>query len=375
MPRKNAENEAEPVKPSRVVFENDSNSEDFEPEESDKNAIDAEILREEKYKPEVKPDAEEFHLDEFSQFLDNLPNDAEASFIVSRLPDRNLKGEFRQPCNVQKRIDVFYWNGETTPDEFYNQITEKHGGGKYNFQIREGKGFGKAWTQVLADPPFLTEVEKALKEETKNEEQKRNSDSSQHFVSNPQAQNSKSPIKDFLEQAREFKELNEIFSPAAQTPLPAPADEGNRITKESIKMALIEKSLDQPELLAMALRSVFDVPPEDKGEIEDKGLIIETIKYVAAHPNDAKTVLDTVLSSLSSILSPLASAIMPKQPVSTITPNLPMSLNSIRANPNNAQAASAPKNEPQPAQTAKNEASQPPAAPEIVIVPSLKLKD
>lgn len=365
MAAKKTETETETQKISKIEFFNDDENEDFHGEYTDKNAIEAEILAEVKTKPN---ETEEFYSDEFALFLSSLPNDTEASFIVSRLPDRNLKGEFRLPCNVHRRIDVFYWNGESSPDDFYNQITEKHGGGKYNFQIREGKGFGRAWTQVLSDPPFLTEIEKALKsekEETKQSEQPRNSESSQNFVSNaPPPMTAKTAIKDFLEQAKEFKELSQLFAPPQVQPETAAQPTVAQATKESIKMLLIEKSLGNERLLEKALESVFNIAPAERDE-EPQGFWGTIAQAFAANPVLQDKLGDVISGTVEGASGLISGLIMPRQPPAI--PNLPINLNSIRAPKNDAQGAPQPETQPQTQETAQNEL--------LVITPSLKLED
>ncbi len=370
MAAKKTETETETQKTSTIEFVDTDKNEDFHDDDTDKDAIDGEILSEIKVKP---GEAEEFYLDEFAQFLNNLPTDTEASFIVSRLPDRNLKGEFRLPCNTLKRIDVFYWNGETSPDEFYNQITEKHGGGKYNFQIREGKGFGKAWTQILADPPFLTEIEKAFKtekEETKPSEQPRNVESSQVFANQPKPENKTDGMREMMNFFKEMKEFEKAIAPLQ--PEQIPQSNRDKITQESIQMRIVESSLGDPEILKMAVRSVFNIAPEEADE-KPAGFWESVTQAFVSNPTLQNKLGDMISSVFSASSSLVGNLLTPTQP--PIIPNAPFGLDSIRRPRNDAQPEPQPKNEPQTQETAQNAATQTAPAMQLQIIPSLKLED
>jgi hypothetical protein len=113
-------------------------------------------------------------------------------------------------------------------------------------------------------------------------------------------------------------------------------------------MALIEKAMNEPELVSMAIRSVFDIPPEMAAEAEEKSTVIEIIKYIAAHPGESKTVLDTILGSAAGVFAPLASLVMPKTP-----PPQTMDINAFRQPRNEQPPVSPPEMPATPPQTPK----------------------
>ncbi len=377
MVRKPAQIEAENKNTSTIELLNDGNSEEFPDIENDLEVKEAEIISETRIKPE---DLNEVYTDEFSQFLDNLPADADASFLISRLPDRNLKGEFRTPCNVLKHVETIYWNGETKPEEIYAQITAKHGGGKYMFQIRQGKGFGKSWTQVLADPPHLTEIEKALrtdKEETKSEEQARNNAASQVFANLQRPTEPTDAFAGMRQFMTVFQEI-EAFKQAIKPPEPTvsePAPAQPEITADTIKLKVIEKAIENPELLQMAVMSVFKIPAEVKDSVEGEqgNFLVETFKFAFSHPNETKAVIETVVSGFGSFFAPIISRFSapPAQP----PPTANFGLDSFRMPRNEPPAAPMAETQPQPQQSPAAPVFEPQPQPESAKIPFVALED
>lgn len=301
-------------------------SEEFEENLEDETIQEAVIISETKtnfaQKEEVEPD-------EFSQFLSQLPTDSEIKFIVTRLADRNLSGQFRLPCLSDQHTDNLYWTGETDPSDIYSQITKKHGGGRYRIQIRGREGFAKnaTWTITLSDPVELSDRENLIKnEKAKADEQERKNDTSQMFA-NPIPQTSpKSALKEFLEQAQEFKQLQELLAPqpAPQPQIiqqPAAPVTAAPVTKESIKLTLIQEAVKEPELLKMALRSVFEI--QEPITPEDKPSWFENLALsFASNPE----IQEKALVIIGQVAAPLIGLLTPKVPpvIAEASPQPPM---------------------------------------------------
>lgn len=378
MKAKTTENDEENKSTVKFELVNEDDDVEFPNETGDETAIEAEeILPSKPFSEILQPD--EPIDSRLSDFFSTLPQNNGTRFIVARLPDRSMSGKFRLPCDEEEDCESVYWKGETEPSELYAKIRNMNGGGVYRIRTHGNTGFvkGGTWTVTLGDPSKKSDKEKLIDEKNakaKTDEQPRRDENSQVFVSKPQPEvTAKTAIKDFLEQAKEFKELQELFAPppAAQTEQPAQTAAA-QITKESIKMALIEKSLAQPELLEMALKSVFDIPINEAEE-KPQGFWETIAQTFAANPTLQNKLGDVISGTVEGVSGLVGNLIMPNTPPAI--PNLPISLNSIRAPRNDAEGAPQPKNEPQAQETAQTAPLQPAAAPEIVIVPSIKLED
>lgn len=355
------------------------------PDESDEKIKDAEILSETKFdKPVDAEELEEFISDDFSQFLLNLPSDTEASFVVSRLPDRNLKGEFRQACNVFQKKTVIYWNGETAPDEIYSQVVEQFGGGKYMFQIRQNQRLGKAWTEVLGDPPHLTEIEKALiaeKQQTHQLEQAKTFTPNQDFTANPSNEKqSNNSIKDLIGQIKDVKELQEILNPPPQTAAPATNSNADikPQTKAEIALEFYSRAVDD-NAKTKIINSIFGTASSEVLETEEKGFIAETFEYVVHNPSNTITAIQTIFGGLASIFAPLLqsrqTAAAPNFAPAQNNAPAAFNLDALRNVQPDAQPAQQPENASQAAQSEKNGIVQTESSQALTVIPSIRLED
>lgn len=342
-------------------FETDLiSNENFEEIRQDKNAIPAEILSESRVLLEPK---EEQLNEKLTELLKNLPQEAETKFIVTRLADKNLSGQFRILCNHNEECDAIYWNGDSEPSELYAQVRKLHGGGLYRFRTHANGGFVKngTWTQIISDGSELSEKEKVLELLKNNSAEPVKVEVNQpQFV--PQQTTNQDSFEQFLMQFERLEQFKKAIAP--QNPPPIEQTAAPNVTKESIKLTIVEKCLDEPELLKMAVRSVFDVPAEIAEAETEKNTVVEVIKYVAAHPSESKAVLDTVLGSVSGLIAPFASLIMPKpQPMN-------LDINAFRIPQNEQPIVSPPETPTTPPQSVKIE----PLKVEEV-VPHIKLED
>lgn len=298
-------------------------------------------------------------LDDFTIFLESLPDDSNPSIIITRQPDRNYAGQFRIPCESQEHSGTLNWNNYTDASEIYNDVAKEFGGGRYSIQVKDGQRFEKnrTWTTTIADPVNLSEKEKTLLElKTKTDEQLRTVENSQLFANPVPVQNElpRNSLKDAIEQIKDLKEFQNLLMPPSPPPTEQPAAQPTTppITKETIKMAIIEKALNNENLLEKAIEAVFDIAPE---AVETQGgALVEIFKYAASHTSETKAILEIAVQSVGSLIMPF----IPKPPavLPTIRQN---GLQRFKKPADTPTAESVPKNEPQPQQTAKN---QPPAA-------------
>lgn len=297
----------------------DQESEDFEIldkseapdfDENDENAIDAD------FKPltnNFTPPARAAHVaqlhedevqkDDFALFLEGLPKNEDVTIIVTRLADKNLSGEFRITCNAHQKVDTIYWNGETEPDELYSQFTKKHGGGRYSFQIRRGKGFDRAWTQILGDPAEPSEKEKTiLAAKAKMTEHDRTPEHSQLFA---QPQTAVKPIDELIEQFEKMNRLREAITPPAQ-PQPqtisAEPTAARRSIKDEMLLSLTEQAKESPELRQLIIGALFDRQNEST---EKTGFDWSTaMNWIFENPEQSFGVLSGLAGSLFSAFRP-----------------------------------------------------------------------
>ncbi len=303
------------VKKSEIAFIDDDAGEDFHGELPIK---DAEITSETRTaQTKFDDDAGE---DFLTQFLASFPDTSNISFVVTRQPDKHLAGNFQIPCDGQSYTDTIYWTDESEPSDLYDEITRKHGGGRYTIQARTGaKGFqkNKSWTINLADPPQPSErLKTLLTVKTKTAEEQQQQQPAQNPVPQPDAshQPPKSAIKQALEELEDFQKLQKIFTPPALTTAPPPIaapPQVEPVTTDSVKWRVLDKALNFEPLVEKALNGVLELPPEtvDAGS---GSVVIDTVKFVWAHPEETKTVLDMALSSLSSVAAKLFSPSQPK---------------------------------------------------------------
>ncbi|MGI8642395.1 MAG: hypothetical protein ACR2MG_20900 [Pyrinomonadaceae bacterium] len=302
---------------------------------------DAEVIKETR-RVEKTDDAQ----DTFSKFLESLPEDSSPTIIITRQPDRNSGMQFRTPCEGQEQTGTLSWNNYTDASEIHADIAKRFGGGRYTIKIKDGQRLEKnrTWTTNISDPPFLSEKEKAALElKTKSEEQLRNNETSQVFA-NPQVAptEQKNPLLEAIEQLKYLKEFQNLVSPPETPTAAQPAAQPLQpaITKETIKMAIIEKALNNEALLEKAIEAVFDIPPETAET--QSNTVVEVIKFAASHQSETKALLDMAFSSVGAIIANL----IPKPPP-VINQNAPVGLQRFKRPPGNAKPAPAPETPPQ----------------------------
>ncbi len=329
---------AEESEKSEIQFESEPETEDSRAQLPIKEA---EIIKETR---RVEP--AETEKDDFTKFLESLPMDSNPTIVIVRQPDRNFAGQFRTPCDSQQHGSSLNWNNYTDANDIYADIAKQFGGGRYTIQIKDGQRFEKnrTWTTNISDPPFLSEREKAANElKTKSEEQLRNNETSQVFA-NPQAAptEQKNPLLEAIEQLKYLKEFQNLVlppeTPTAAQPAAQPLQPA--ITKETIKMAIIEKALNNEALLEKAIEAVFDIPPETAET--QSNTVVEVIKFAASHQSETKALLDMAFSSVGAIISNL----IPKPPP-VINQNAPVGLQRFKRPPDNAKPAPMPETPPQ----------------------------
>lgn len=360
------ENLPDEVSKATISFEENPITEEFD----ELPIKDAEIVSETPL-TKVKTAEKEEEPDDFTKFLLTLPEDSNPAIIITRQPDRNYAGQFRIACESQEHTGTLNWNNYTDPSEIYNDIAKKFGGGRYSIQVKDGQRFEKhrTWTTTIGDPVQMSEKEKTLLElKTKNEEQPRNVESSPVFANAPQAEpEKKNFLREAMEQIKDLKEFQNLLAPPTQ-----PASDPTAqpiITKETIKMALIEKALNNENLVEKAIEAVFDIAPE--AEEKSSNTIIEVIRFAASHQTEAKAVLDMAFSGVGVLLSNL----MPKPPPVNIPTNIiPSGLQRFKRQPDTPTYSPMPETAPQVESEPENNNAPVVHIPEIEPFPFIALE-
>jgi hypothetical protein len=344
--------------------------EDFEKSEGETPAIDADFTEEKTVKPPSVSDKGAIFGaivdDEFSAFLSSLPTDEVVTIVVWRLSDRNYTGQFRLPCEDSGHQDTIYWKAPKTSEEIYADIQKKHGGGLYQFKIRQGRGFakGKVWNQLIRDPAEPSVAEKALMDalKPKTDEQVRNNQSSQVFA-NEKSPKPQSKMRELLNELKEFEELKNFFAPeAAPAPVvqnsPVPAD-------DQIKLSVFKLAEGNPELSKQAFEFAFG--KEESYWLKDLGM------YAFQNPDQTEALLNVG----KRFIGDLVGYLLPARPQSTTTAIMP-SHPANNFNPAQQPGATSPSAFAQPPITAKTSeaalvAETQPAASEIAVEPIPKV--
>ena len=327
--------ENEQILHSQNNFDNPetANDEDFPAEINHKPIIDAQILRETLNKPAIEIESPEAELTGIAALLSNLKTDSDVSILITRLKDGLHKNQFRQPCEESGKVDTVAWDGEPYPDALYTYIRKTYGGGRYRFQLRYNGGFKESWTDTLLDPAELSDKEKLeRKQKTNADEQPRTVESSQLFANPKPPEEKKDALQELIDQADKFNQLRAILSPSPGEAPPPPAvlpaaNDEPRITKDTIKMLLIEKALDRPNLLEKAVESVFDI---ESKETRYPGFW-ESIAQSFATNDQVQSML---INGLSAVAAPIAGLVMTKfmPPPQTTTVAAPPILRSPQIN-------------------------------------------
>lgn len=356
-------------------------TEDFEDFADDADIIDAEF-QEEISEPEIekidaKNDREVIHgevveenkrTELYLQFLESIPKDEDVTIVVNRYADKNLAGQFRVPCSVFGVKLSLYWSGENNPEELYPEVQKEIGGGRYLFQIREkGRGFsGKSWTAIVHDAPEPSKLELTLTagRKAKNDEHKRNNESSQPFVISQPSEPHNS-IDDLLENIEKIERLRSILAPPTDAPVINPATAESSF-EDRIIMKVLERTTDNPRLEEKVVNAVFGIV--EKKENKQEGFI-DLAKHALSNPEQVKGFVGMIADSFGGIIGALMTQ---KKPGNSqiIVPghsqtNQPSGLEMFRA---------APKVEVKPQPTIEEKQ---PDAPQMTVapIPIIKLED
>ncbi len=362
--------ENEKIFPKTPSFESIERADDEEfPEKDDiETTIDGEFTEEKRPANFIVSDETTEHLTGIAALLANVKTEKEASLIIKRLADQQYKGQFRVPCTMDKTVETIRWNGEPYPGEHYEYVQRTYGGGFYRFQLQYGGGFKEAWVETLDDLPTLSEKELLIKKEeaTKEREQPRTVESSQPFVqSGPE--NKMDGMREFMRVFKEMKEFENAMSSKNEKEPEHQASEPP-ITKESIQMEIVRGINDDPEILKMAVRSIFgikDAQEKPPGFFAQVGNAIGSA--IVSNPRIIEKVVDTAATAVSVVAETGKSFFVPK-------PTRPEGgLDGIAPMENNTQQAGEPEMQPEAQGSAENEQSASEQSIELVIKPSIRI--
>ena len=265
----------------RKIFDE---AEEFDESAEDLPIKDAEIIKETR-----RIETSDYEEDTFAKFLESLPEDSNPVILITRQPDRNSGMQFRTPCEGREQTGTLNWNSYTDASEIHADIAKRYGGGRYTIKIKDGQRLEKK--PHLDNQHFRSAVfvRQRKKPRSKQKRTRTNNPEITKFrrrsqISRRRPPSSKNPLVEAIEQMKLLRDFENLVSPSrepVESPTATPAQPA--ITKETIKMALIEKALNNPDLVEKAIEAVFDIPPETA---EQQGnTVVEVIKFAASHPN------------------------------------------------------------------------------------------
>jgi hypothetical protein len=269
--------------------------EDFAVFDDDESVIDLKLSDDETELTPVETKKDEPQPDEFSNFLGSLPENTDVTIVVSRKPDYNLN--FRIPCTTYGHQETLYWTGQTAP-EIYDDIKKRLGGGRYQFQLRKGKGFEKgSWEITILDPSTPSEAEQTLqKEKAKADEQRRTNETSQVFA-NAEPEKKSSSIDEFISEFEKFEKFKKLITP--EQPAAAPVADSLSF-EERIALKLFENPSSDKQLHGKIVDYAFGVFEQKKNEKPSfAGIVADALK----NPEQAEGIIKTVVGVLPALLS------------------------------------------------------------------------
>ena len=275
-------------------FSNQIEDFDAEPDVDDDDAIVGEVVDADV--KELPKDAGP--QDEFSQFISGLPQNSDATIIISRKPDYNLK--FRVPCVAFGHTTTIYWSGQQ-PEEIYADVQRNYGGGRYTFQIRMGRSFGKTWEITLNDPAEPSKLERSIKEEAKAVEQERTADvpsTSQtvYTAPPPAAAPTADPLDALFDQLDKVNKLKEALGVDDHHTQPAAAA---MTAEDQLKLRIFDRMADRPELAEKLTNYAFGIFETKKEKSETW---VDLAKEVLKNPGEAKQIFGALVSVVQPLL-------------------------------------------------------------------------
>ena len=320
-------------------------------EQREKDFEEAQILSESK--AEILPESDEKtkEMSAVLELLSNLDTEIEVSIIVTRLNDKQFKGQFRSPCTVDSQVEVLAWDCQPFPDNHYEYIRKTYGGGCYRFQLRYNdgtmNGFKQAWRVVLSDPAELSEKEKLLKAENEPIKaeipQPQSFAQTQIFDQKPKSQ--QEWLREFIEQKQLEKQFIELLVP----PSPQPQEIEQKTERTPNKLDFlteIYRETKEEGVKHKIVNSLLGVS-DPKSEVVKRSWLETIADTFAASP----TLQNKASQVMESIIGLATVAITPKPPIQPPAEAPPITLDSFRANPNPSPTDSPPENEPHATET------------------------
>lgn len=308
------------------IYSNDL--EDFDGFSDETGVIDGDFTEEKTAPKQLKDktaiEAEPIFDDKFASFLSELPQNTEITIIVNRKPDHNLR--FRLPNKSYGHTETLYWNGESAP-EIYDIIKKRHGGGRYQFQIRGKAGFSKnsTWESTIFDPHEPSEAEQILlnKEQTKTDEQNRKAESSHVFAETKN--DDEDSIDKFFDNLEKWERRINKIRPQPET---APVSNPSMSFDEQLMLRMFDASKGDTQFTGKLVDYAFGVFDDKKKE--EKTTFASVITTAIENPEKVKGILEVVGGVVASLfLKPPATA-----PVNQFKPGqsqaAPVNLESFR---------------------------------------------
>lgn len=260
----------------------------------------------------------------FSEFVNSIPNNEAAVIVVSRFADRNLRGQFRVPCDAFGRTGIYTW--EDDMEDIIRQIQSGPGGGHYQLQLRieagpgqTGRGGfrGSPCRMIIHDPATPSEAERlrAKDAEPKSEAVRSEQPAPAAVVAPPPVEKART----LAEQISDMKEIFEIMSPVFAPPVPVQAAPAHVPLKEQIAEQVLQSIVtsanngdgDAKRMISRIAENALGLnQPEPEPAAETIG---GAVAGIISDPSKLKAWGDTA-KELIGDFGPMLMAALPKPP-------------------------------------------------------------
>lgn len=243
------------------------------------------------------------------EFLDSLPENAQATIIITRLPDAlNQRGQWATPCTSAMKCDSFSWYGNTsTESDLHAAVSNTYGGGNYRFEVRAGRGFtGLSWKDTLADGrEFLARREAEQRaaqaeEKARREAEQRAVALSAPVTTTPQPASFTQQLKEQTAQVAAMRDFMQLLQPAPQTQAATPAP----LADNPFGLLQAAASSGNEKMFEIAAGLVKDNEPK-------RNWLETVIDFASEHPEQAQGLITMGASALGSVMASFVSALQP----------------------------------------------------------------
>ena len=252
-----------------------------EDDESDRNAIDADLDEDLFTRPDIEEARPE--LSPLDRFLRNMAGTSDAVVYVIRKPDpATLAVRFRNPCNIRGAAGEIPFDENFTDRESIEMAVQSaFKGGSYMLQIRRGGEILKSWSTIILDPPNVQETTAAAAPPVPSPE-----------TPNPAPNSLRVHLAQIKENTKDLLELRELMNWNA----PATTSQDKQLGPAEDPQITLLRSLQQDDpLRARIIERMF--PVESEG---GAGIVAEVMK----NPDEALQLVTGVLQTVKDLFIP-----------------------------------------------------------------------